>query len=112
LRNKIQGLSHGLNSLELKNKLDSDEDFILLDIRRREEYRTQTFKDKRCINVPIDELKTRYTEFPQEKEIITFCLIGVRAYIAERNLRGLGFKNVKYLEGCLIAWPFPDYLTD
>jgi NADPH-dependent 2,4-dienoyl-CoA reductase/sulfur reductase-like enzyme/rhodanese-related sulfurtransferase len=111
LRNKIQGLAHGMTLLELKNKLDSDEDFILLDVRRRDEHQTQTFKDKRCINIPIEELKTRYFEIPQEKEIITFCLIGARAYIAERKLRGLGFKIVKFLDGSLIAWPFPDDLT-
>lgn len=111
LRNKIQGLAHGLKILELKNKLDSDEDFILLDVRRRDEHQTLTFKDKRCINIPIKELKNRHFELPQEKEIITFCLIGVRAYIAERKLRGLGYMNVKFLDGCLIAWPFPDYLT-
>jgi NADPH-dependent 2,4-dienoyl-CoA reductase/sulfur reductase-like enzyme/rhodanese-related sulfurtransferase len=111
LRNKIRGIAHGINPLELKNKLDSDEDFVLLDVRSREEYDEQTFKDERNLNISYDELVARKNEIPEEKEIITFCIIGVRAYIAERTLRGLGFKNVSFLDGSLRSWPFPSYLT-
>ena len=111
LRNKIQGIGHGVGPLELKEKLDGDEDFVLLDVRRRDEFSAQTFKDERTAHIPADELRQRFTELPKEKEIVTFCLIGVRAYRAERILRGLGFGDVKYLDGCLKAWPFPEYLT-
>lgn len=109
-RNKVQGVAHGVTPLELKEKLDSGEDFILLDIKRREEYREYSFKDPRTVNVPLDELGERLDELPGDKEIITFCVIGVRAYIAERRLRALGYENVRFLDGCLTAWPFPDYL--
>jgi len=50
-------------------------------------------------------------EIPKYKEIIIFCAISVRAYNAERTLRGLGFGDVKILDGNLAAWPFPGYLT-
>ncbi len=33
---------------------------------------------------------------------------GVLAYDAERMLRGLGFNDVKFLDGGLSAWPFID----
>jgi NADPH-dependent 2,4-dienoyl-CoA reductase/sulfur reductase-like enzyme/rhodanese-related sulfurtransferase len=111
LRNKIQGIGHGVGPLELKMKLDGDEDFVLLDVRRRDEYKTQTFRDARTVHIPADELRQRFTELPEAKEIVIFCLTGVRAYRAERVLRGLGFRDVVYLDGCLMAWPFPEYLT-
>ncbi len=111
LKNKIQGNAHGISPLDLKVKLDGDEDFILLDVRSREESRSKIFKDDRIFNIPYDELKERQAEIPKGKEIITFCVIGVRAYIAERILRGLGFQDVKFLDGCLEAWPFPEYLA-
>lgn len=109
-RNKVQGIAHGVTPIELKEKLDSGEDFVLLDIRRREEYREYSFKDPRTVNIPLDELEERLDELPGHREIITFCVIGVRAYIAERRLRALGYENVRFLDGCLTAWPFPDYL--
>jgi NADPH-dependent 2,4-dienoyl-CoA reductase/sulfur reductase-like enzyme/rhodanese-related sulfurtransferase len=110
IRNKTQEIAHGVSPLELKAKLDNKEDFILLDIRAKEEYKNGSFKDPRVKNIPVDELRDRYNELPKDKEIITFCVVGVRAYIAERVLRGLGFDNVKFLDGCLTAFPFPEYI--
>jgi NADPH-dependent 2,4-dienoyl-CoA reductase/sulfur reductase-like enzyme/rhodanese-related sulfurtransferase len=110
LRNKIHGIAHGVSPMQLKEMLDIGEDFVLLDVRRREEFEVRGFNDQRVINIPVDELKTRYGEIPIDKEIITYCVIGVRAYIAERFLRGLGFEKVKYLDGCLTSWPYSNYL--
>ncbi|MCW4014265.1 MAG: FAD-dependent oxidoreductase [Candidatus Bathyarchaeota archaeon] len=110
IRNKIQGIAFGVSPIELKAKLDSDEDFILLDIRRKDEFEAGGFKDKRVMNMPLDEIKTRHNELPQDKEIITYCVIGVRAYISQRMLTGLGFEKAKYLDGCITSWPYTEYL--
>ena len=111
LRNKIQGIGHGVGPLELKEMLDGDTDFVFLDVRSHREYVAQTFKDERTAHIPVYELRQRYTELPKDKEIVAFCLTGIRAYRAERILRGLGFEVVRYMDGCLKAWPFPGYLT-
>jgi NADPH-dependent 2,4-dienoyl-CoA reductase/sulfur reductase-like enzyme/rhodanese-related sulfurtransferase len=111
IRNKIHGLSHGINPIEMKQKLDSSEDFILLDVRRIDELKKVSFKDKRVVNIPIVELKSRVIELSRKKEIIVSCAVGFRAYNGERILRGLGFDNVKYLDGSIMAWPYPGYLT-
>jgi NADPH-dependent 2,4-dienoyl-CoA reductase/sulfur reductase-like enzyme/rhodanese-related sulfurtransferase len=110
IRNKIHGIAHGISPLDLKNLLDSDEDFILLDIRNKDEFKKGSIKDSRLLNIPVDEIDERCKELPKDKVIITFCVIGVRAYIAERMLRGHGFEKVKFLDGCLKAFPFPEYL--
>jgi NADPH-dependent 2,4-dienoyl-CoA reductase/sulfur reductase-like enzyme/rhodanese-related sulfurtransferase len=111
LRNKIQGLAHGVSPVELRKMLDSDEDFVLLDVRDRDEYEEQRFKDKRVVLIPVDELKARYGELPKGKPIVTYCATSVRAYNAERTLRGLGFQDVKILDGSIRAWPYLEYLT-
>ncbi len=111
LRNKIQGLAHGVSPVELKSMLDSDEEFVLLDVRDRDEYEEQRFRDKRLVNIPVDELKTRYGELPKGKQIVTYCATSVRAYNAERTLRGLGFQDVEFLDGSIRAWPYLEYLT-
>jgi NADPH-dependent 2,4-dienoyl-CoA reductase/sulfur reductase-like enzyme/rhodanese-related sulfurtransferase len=111
LRNKVQGNAHGVSPLELREMLDSNLDFVLLDVRSRKEHGAQTFRDTRTVNIPEEELKSRHAELPRDKPIVTFCVVGVRAYVAERTLRGLGLQDVRFLDGCLKAWPFPGYLT-
>lgn len=111
LRNKIQGLVHGVTPIELKERLDGEQEFVLLDVRRDEEYDATCFLDKRCIHVPVVDLKERVKEIPKDKEIIIFCATSIRAYNAERTLRGLGYTDVKILDGSLASWPFPDLLT-
>ena len=110
LRNKIQGLAHGITPVELRALLDSDTDFVLLDVRDRDEHRAQSFRDKRVLNIPVAELKSRYSELPMDKEIVIFCATSVRAYYAERELRGYGYERVKYLDGSIKAWPYLEYL--
>ncbi|MFA9494488.1 MAG: FAD-dependent oxidoreductase [Candidatus Bathyarchaeota archaeon] len=111
MRNKVHGLVHGISPIELKARLDGDSEFVLLDVRRDEEYDAVHFKDPRTLHIPLVDLKRRISEIPEGKEIIIYCLISVRAYNVERTLRGLGFSNVKTLDGSLVAWPFPEYLT-
>jgi NADPH-dependent 2,4-dienoyl-CoA reductase/sulfur reductase-like enzyme/rhodanese-related sulfurtransferase len=111
LRNKIQGYAHGINPIELKERLDGEQDFVLLDVRRAEEYDAVCFLDQRCLHLPVVDLKEKVSMIPKDKEIIIFCATSIRAYIAERTLRGLGYTDVKILDGSLASWPFPDCLT-
>jgi rhodanese-related sulfurtransferase len=104
-------LVHGVTPIELKERLDGNSEFVLLDVRRDDEYNAVHFKDSRTLHIPLVDLKRRLAEIPEGKEIIVYCLISVRAYNVERTLRGLGFDDVKTLDGSLVAWPFPEYLT-
>ena len=105
LRNKIEGLAHDISTTELKAKMSGCDDFVLLDVRSKQEVKTRPFNDWRVINIPIDELRFKFNELPR-KEVVIFCQTGVLAYDAERMLRGFGFIDVKFLEGGLSVWPF------
>jgi len=107
LRNKVQGWAHGVSPLELKERLDSDQDFVLLDVRSEEEAAEGTINDPRLVNIPLPTLKDSLGQLPRDKEIIAFCRTSVRAYTAERQLRGEGYRDVKFLDGSVTAWPFP-----
>lgn len=111
MRNKVQGLTHGVNPIELKERLDGNGDFVLLDVRTDDEYNRVHFADPRALQIHVVDLTRRLAEIPRDREIIVFCATSVRAYNAERTLRGLGFGDVKVLDGSLAAWPFPGYLT-
>ena len=111
MRNKVQGLAHGVNPIELKEMLDGDADFVLLDVRRDDEYKRVHFVDPRGLHIHVVDLNERVAEIPRGKEIVVFCATSLRAYNAERTLRGLGFGDVRILDGSLAAWPFRAYLT-
>jgi NADPH-dependent 2,4-dienoyl-CoA reductase/sulfur reductase-like enzyme/rhodanese-related sulfurtransferase len=104
--NKMTGLAKSLTPAQVKAKLDRDEDFILLDVRSMEEWKTDRIEGKQVKLVPIDELRTRLSEIPRDREIITLCHSSVRAYQAQRILHGSGYVNVKFMDGSMAAWPF------
>ena len=69
---------------------------IILDIR--EELELIGGKFDNSINIPLSELRKGYTELPKDKEIWTYCAVGLRGYIATRFLSQKGYR-VKNLAG-------------
>ena len=69
---------------------------IILDIR--EELELIGGKFDNSVNIPLSELRKRYTELPKDKEIWTYCAVGLRGYIATRFLSQKGYR-VKNLAG-------------
>ena len=69
---------------------------IILDIREELELISGSLKNS--INIPLSELRKRYTELPKDKEIWTYCAVGLRGYIATRFLSQKGYR-VKNLAG-------------
>ncbi|MCL6639314.1 MAG: FAD-dependent oxidoreductase [Firmicutes bacterium] len=106
IRNKIEGLAEGIRPVQVKEKMDRGEDFIFLDVRTEQQFNHRHIDDGRVVLIPLGELRKRVDELPRDKEIITSCVLGVRAYEALRILKGAGFQNVKYMEGSLEAWPY------
>lgn len=104
IRNKIEGLAHGISVEELKMKMEKKENFVILDVRSRGEVDTRRFEDRRVVNIPLDELRERLHELDEKEEIVIICETSVRAYEAERILRGVGFRDVRFLDGSLSTW--------
>ena len=77
-------------------KLDREKT-ILIDVRTPKEFSLGTIEGAK--NIPVDELRNRLSEIPQEREIIIFCQVGLRGYIACRILRQKGYRRVKNLSG-------------
>ncbi|EGO64610.1 NAD(FAD)-dependent dehydrogenases and rhodanese-like sulfurtransferase [Acetonema longum DSM 6540] len=107
--NKVAGKLKGISSLTAKKKMQNSPDkTIFLDVRTPEECKQICLAD--CPNVkyiPLGELRSHLEELNKEDEIIAFCKISLRGYEAEGILEGAGFKDVKVMEGGILAWPFP-----
>ena len=56
---------------ELKEKLDADEDVIVVDTRSRKEYDSVHIPG--ALSIPISEIEERHGELPQEGEIVLYC---------------------------------------
>jgi len=106
LMNKLAGKFKGISSLEAKEKMTTG-DTVFLDVRSPEECKQIRLADYENITyIPLGQLRSRLVELNKNDEIIAFCKISLRGYEAEGILEGVGFENVKVLEGGIVSWPF------
>ena len=109
IRNKQSGYAKALTPMEVKNKLENRDDFILLDVRSPGEWDACRLEVTQARLLPLKELRARLNELPKDAEIVAFCQTSVRAYQAQRILEGAGFERIKFMEGSIAAWPYEIY---
>ena len=106
IRNKQSGYAKTLTPIEVKNKLENGDDFIFLDVRSPGEWKTCRIEATQARLLPLRELRAKLDVLPKDAEIVTFCQTSARAYQAQRILDGAGFKNTKFMDGSIGAWPY------
>lgn len=77
-------------------KLNPKKGMTIVDVRVAEELSAGTISG--AIHIPLQEIRSRLDELDKQDEIIVFCSVGLRGYLAARILTQLGFK-VKNLSG-------------
>src|SRR5215510_461702 len=89
---------------EVKNRVERGENWTLLDVREREEYREGHLAD--ALSLPRGFLEIRIEEAVPDKStpIIAYCAGGVRSLIAARTLKEMGYENVVSMSGGYTAW--------
>lgn len=105
IRNKISGIAASVTPAEVKAKLDQGEDFVWLDVRSPAEFEADHIDDPRVKLIPLGNLRKRLNELPEDKEIVVFCQISLRAYEAHRILRAASL-DAKFMDGGIVAWPY------
>lgn len=90
-----------LTAAELKTRLDSGDDFFLLDVREPDEVATATIGG---YGIPLRELPQRLSEIPRDKDVVIYCHHGVRSLHALHFLREQGFTRARHLSGGIEAW--------
>lgn len=67
---------------------------LLLDVRTPAEVQNGTIPG--AVNIPLDDLRNRLGELPRDKEILAFCQVGLRGYLACRILtqNGVACRNL------------------
>ena len=81
--NIISGAMPVISWRELAGKKDG---IMLIDTRTPEEFSFGTIPG--AVNIPLDEMRGRLSEIPEDKPVVLFCAVGLRGYLAQRILMG------------------------
>lgn len=87
---------------ELKQKIDSKEDFQLIDVRESFEYEVSNLDGE---NIPLGGILIESDKIAKDKPVIVQCRSGKRSAAAIMQLeQQYGFENLYNLKGGILAW--------
>ena len=90
---------------EAKGIMDTEEGYVILDVRTQEEYDQGHIPE--AIVIPHEEIAEKAGEVLTDKEqlILVYCRSGRRSKIAAEALVELGYTNIKEFGG-ILDWPY------
>jgi adenylyltransferase/sulfurtransferase len=94
--------SGAVDVMEVKRKLDSGDDFVLVDVREPHEYQIARIPGARLI--PLGELPKHLSELDRNGEIVMHCKSGARSQQAVDLLKRNGFQHACNMTGGITAW--------
>jgi rhodanese-related sulfurtransferase len=87
---------------ELKQKIDNQEDFQLIDVREPFEYEMSNINGE---NIPLAGILIEAQKISKDKPVIIQCRSGARSAAALMQLeQNFGFTNLYNLKGGILAW--------
>ncbi|GAB5539236.1 MAG: hypothetical protein Salg2KO_13390 [Salibacteraceae bacterium] len=86
---------------ELKERMDKNEDFQLLDIRETNEYEYCNIGGEL---LPMGDVMSNLDSIARDKDVIIHCKAGGRSAAMTQALMARGFDNVINLKGGILAW--------
>lgn len=94
-----------ISAKEAKEIMNCEKDYIILDVRTREEY--DEIHIPGAILIPDYEIKEKATDILKDKNqlILVYCRSGRRSKIAANSLIEMGYTNIREFGG-IIDWPY------
>ena len=90
--NEVDNTTNSINSIttkEVNTIVKEEKDYIIIDVRTKEEYNSGHIKDS--INIPYDELE-KEIEIDKKTVLFVYCKSGNRSNVAYNTLTNLGYK--------------------
>lgn len=107
MRNKLDGIARSVTPMQVMDRITQGGDFVLLDVRPPSELAEDgRLPSDKVVNIPLDKLRERAGDLPKGAEIITYCTVSLRGYEAAKILEGIGFTDVKFMDGGIVMWPY------
>ena len=94
-----------LSKQEFKERLVEQDDYVLVDVRRPEEYEAGHIKGAENINFltpPVFE--SQFSKMDTTQTLMIYCRSGNRSRKSAERLREMGFKKIYDLEGGYLNW--------
>ncbi len=91
----------------LKEFIEKDEDFILIDVRTKEEYDTAHIDSEMLIHIPrgfIEFKGIKGGKLPEGRTYVIYCKGGDRGAQTVKTMQDYGYKNVYNLNGGIKKW--------
>ena len=101
--NARAGLVDSVSASELEQWLAMPDRPFLLDVRDANETR-ETGIIPGAHHIPLNHLRSRLSEVPSDRPIVTYCRSGHRSYVATRILRQHGRRDTYNLSGGITLW--------
>lgn len=94
-----------ITAQQAKEIMDTEEGYIILDVRTEEEYAERHIPN--AILIPDYEIETKAEAVLKDKNqlILVYCRSGRRSKLAAESLIKLGYTNIKEFGG-IIDWPY------
>ncbi len=101
-----QQSANSITPEQLKQKIDSHENMILIDVRTQQEYAGELGHIDGTVLLPVQDIASWISNYQndKDKEIIMICRSGNRSGRATQYFLEHGFTDVYNMEGGMIAW--------
>ena len=99
-----------ISAEEAKEIMDGTTDYLLIDVREKDEYAEGHIQG--ALLIPYDEIEESAEKILTDKQqtILVYCRSGRRSAIAAQTLSSLGYTDIRDFGG-IIDWPY-DVITE
>ncbi len=94
---------------DVKKMLDAKENFVLLDVRDKNELEEGRIPGAINISRGMLEFKAPMVMLDRDSKIVVYCGLDLRSPLATRTLNEMGYKNAVNMTGGLKAWKLAGY---
>jgi adenylyltransferase/sulfurtransferase len=93
-----------ITATQLKDRLDSGDVPVLVDVREPHEMTIADLPEHGQRRIPTGEFPSRFAELDPDSELVIYCRSGARSAWAAGILMEHGFEHVFNLKGGILAW--------
>lgn len=84
---------------------------LLVDVREANEASELAYDVPNIINIPLSEFENRFSEIPQDKQVVMACKSGERSLRAAGFLVNHGYENVVNMQHGITRWAEKEFPT-
>jgi adenylyltransferase/sulfurtransferase len=100
----IKGEIREISPEELNQRITNGKKTILLDVREKDEVRTEYICGAEFLPRGFLEMRVEELIPDKEKSIVVYCAVGVRSGFVAKTLMDMGYKDVASLRGGIEQW--------